>query len=72
MQFFYFGALMQTDSTDEKYIQMALSLAKSAADQGEVPVGAILTADGDVIAKGANSPIGSSDRSFLWVCQGDR
>lgn len=47
--------------TDTTFMQVAISLAKSAADHGEVPVGAILVADGKQIAEGMNSPIGNND-----------
>ncbi len=52
---------MQPDNSDEKYIQLALSLAKSAATLGEVPVGAVLVEDGTVISQGANRSIGDHD-----------
>lgn len=39
----------------------ALALAQGAARQGEVPVGAVLVKDGQVIGRGSNSPISSSD-----------
>ena len=35
----------------------ALNLAAQAAEQGEVPVGAIIVKDGELIAEGANKPI---------------
>ena len=44
-------------------MRMALDQAQAAADAGEVPVGAILVdpATGEVIATGANGPIGAHD-----------
>jgi len=42
---------------DEKWMRMALKAAKSAADQGEVPVGAVLVKDGSLIAAAGNQPI---------------
>lgn len=42
-------------------MQLALELAKSAAQSGEVPVGAILVKDGEIIGRGANAPIGTND-----------
>ncbi|MCV0416034.1 MAG: tRNA adenosine(34) deaminase TadA [Brevundimonas sp.] len=44
-------------------MRMALDQAQAAADAGEVPVGAILVdpATGEVIASGANGPIGAHD-----------
>lgn len=38
-----------------------MSLALRAAREGEVPVGAVLVKDGDVIGEGWNRPIGSCD-----------
>lgn len=42
-------------------MKQALALAEQAAEKGEVPVGAVVVADGEVIGKGFNCPIGSSD-----------
>ncbi len=42
-------------------MQQALELAKLAAIQGEVPVGAIIVQDGQVIAAGYNQPISTCD-----------
>jgi tRNA(adenine34) deaminase len=39
---------------DKKYMLEALSLAKQAANDGEVPVGAVVVKDGRIIAKGKN------------------
>ena len=39
---------------DEQYMQMALALAKEAADEGEVPVGAIVVKGDTVIGRGRN------------------
>lgn len=36
-------------------MQMALALARAAADQGEVPVGAVITRGGQVIATASNA-----------------
>ena len=41
----------------------ALALARSAGDAGEVPVGAIVVCDGQVIGRGYNAPISSHDPS---------
>ena len=45
----------------EKWMREALSLAVEAADAGEVPVGCVLVAGGEIIGKGRNSPIESLD-----------
>lgn len=39
---------------DEKYMLEALELAKTAASLGEVPVGAVVVRDGEIIGKGYN------------------
>lgn len=44
-------------------MQHALRLARRAADLGEVPVGAVLVRDDEVVAEGWNRPIASHDPS---------
>ena len=39
----------------EEYMALALDLAKQAAAEGEVPVGAVIVKDGKVVGKGRNS-----------------
>ena len=39
---------------DETYMRLALELARQAAEEGEVPVGAVIVRDGEVIATGRN------------------
>lgn len=39
----------------------AIALAAAAAEAGEVPVGAVVVADGDIIGEGSNRPIASHD-----------
>ena len=39
---------------DKKYMSIALELAKEAAAVGEVPVGAVIVKDGEIIATGRN------------------
>jgi tRNA(adenine34) deaminase len=39
----------------------ALALAAAAAGSGEVPVGAVLARDGQIVASAANAPIGRND-----------
>jgi tRNA(adenine34) deaminase len=50
-------------TTDEKWMQYALSLADKAYKQGEVPVGAVLIKDNQIIADGWNQPIAKHDPS---------
>jgi tRNA(adenine34) deaminase len=51
------------DDTDRQWMHVALQLARSAADLGEVPVGAVVVHDGLQIAARHNSPIGLVDPS---------
>ena len=43
--------------TDEEWMQQALQLAKKSEGQGEVPVGAIIVYQNEIIGKGWNQPI---------------
>jgi tRNA(adenine34) deaminase len=47
--------------TDEQFMQHAIELAKQAELEGEVPVGAIIVKDGEVVAEGWNRPIAEHD-----------
>ncbi len=47
--------------SDVEFMRMALDLAREAESAGEVPVGAIVVLDGQVIGRGRNSPISLSD-----------
>lgn len=42
-------------------MQRALALAQQAAAKGEVPVGAVLVCEGEVIGEGFNCPISTND-----------
>jgi tRNA(adenine34) deaminase len=48
-------------SDDERHMQLALELAAHAAKLGEVPVGAVLVANGEVLGQGCNRPISAHD-----------
>lgn len=47
--------------TDLDFMARALELAEGAARTGEVPVGAVLVRNGEIIAEGANAPIATHD-----------
>lgn len=49
------------DPADLRWMQQALLLAKEAATQGEVPVGAVLVRDQELLGAGSNGPIGQCD-----------
>ncbi|WP_092364070.1 tRNA adenosine(34) deaminase TadA [Phytopseudomonas seleniipraecipitans] len=50
-------------SQDQRFMREALELAAEGAARGEVPVGAVLVQDGEVIGRGFNCPISTSDPS---------
>jgi tRNA(adenine34) deaminase len=47
--------------TDEQFLRLALDLAREADTAEEVPVGAIVVLNNEVIGKGRNSPVASHD-----------
>ena len=49
--------------SDEDFMRVALELARQAELAGEVPVGAVVVKDGEIIGRGCNGPIGSHDPS---------
>ena len=52
---------MAENLPDTHYMQQALALARLAADAGEVPVGALVVKNGEIIGRGSNAPIGTHD-----------
>lgn len=50
-----------TAQDDEFWMARALALAESAAGEGEVPVGAVVVRDGELIGEGWNRPIIAHD-----------
>ena len=46
---------------DSVFMALALDLAREAGAAGEVPVGAVIALDGEVIGRGCNQPIGRHD-----------
>lgn len=50
-----------SDNNDEFWMRHALTLARRAWQEGEVPVGAVLVHEGRVIGEGWNRPIGHHD-----------
>lgn len=46
---------------DEYFMRQALELAKEAQAAGEVPVGAVVVRDGQIVGRGFNRPICSHD-----------
>lgn len=52
---------MGISERDYHFMQIALELAEGALAKGEVPVGALIVQNDEVIAKGFNCPISSCD-----------
>jgi tRNA(adenine34) deaminase len=46
---------------DESFMRSALELAREAWTAGEVPVGAVVVRDGDIVGRGFNRPISGRD-----------
>jgi tRNA(adenine34) deaminase len=46
---------------DENYMREALALAREAEAAGEVPVGAVVVAGGQIVGRGRNSPLARLD-----------
>ena len=49
------------DEAEQNFMRAALAEAREAAAAGEVPVGALLVRNGEVIGAGRNRPIGDTD-----------
>lgn len=49
------------DETHEKWMRRALALAREAEEAGEVPVGALVVAGGEILGEGRNSPLNLLD-----------
>ena len=47
--------------TDEDYMALAMEQARQAGAAGEVPVGALVVCDGQIVGRGYNQPILRSD-----------
>lgn len=50
-----------SDSFDHEMMELALKQARMAEAEGEVPVGAVIVKDGEILAVGHNQPIGLHD-----------
>jgi tRNA(adenine34) deaminase len=51
------------DETDLRWMQQALEQARHAQGEGEVPVGAVVVQDGQIVGVGRNRMIGANDPS---------
>jgi len=52
---------MSSDESDQYWMRRAMELAAAAEAEGEVPVGAVLILDGEVVGEGWNRPIAAHD-----------
>ncbi len=50
-----------TPMNDGDFMGIALDLAREAATLGEVPVGAVVVKEGEIVGRGCNQPIGRHD-----------
>ena len=55
--------LPEQHSRDQRWMRHALELASRAEQQGEVPVGAVLLLDGEILGEGWNQTITQNDPS---------
>jgi tRNA(adenine34) deaminase len=51
-------------SSDEQFMRAALKLARKAAGEGEIPVGAVVVSHGSIVGEGSNRPISSRDPTW--------
>jgi tRNA(adenine34) deaminase len=54
---------MEDDSLDMRFMREALVLARDAWAAGEVPVGAVVVRNGEIVGRGFNAPISRHDPS---------
>ncbi len=52
---------MPEAAADERWMGVALDLAREAERRGEVPVGAVVVRDGVVVGRGGNAPVTAHD-----------
>ena len=53
--------MSETQFTDEYWMRLAYEQAALAAEQGEIPVGAVIVSQNQVIGRGYNAPISLND-----------
>ena len=69
---------MTQRETDERYMQMAIAEARKAAEEGEIPVGALIVAGGRIVGRGHNLTETLSDvtahaeMQAITAAEGDR
>lgn len=53
--------LESASMTDDDYMRRAVALARRAESEGEVPIGAVVVLDDEIVGEGWNRPIAASD-----------
>lgn len=53
--------MTEMETTDERFMAEALRLAREGGAMDEVPVGAVVVKDGEIIGRGFNAPISRQD-----------
>ncbi|MBI1173636.1 MAG: tRNA adenosine(34) deaminase TadA [Sideroxydans sp.] len=56
-------AIPASPEQDVRFMREALALAREAGAMGEVPVGAVVVKDGEIVGRGSNAPISRHDPS---------
>lgn len=51
----------RVEAGDERFMRRALELARRAGEAGEVPVGALVALEGEIVGEGWNRPIAAAD-----------
>lgn len=57
----FWHAMSETSDSDVAFMKAALEEARTAAERGEVPVGAVVVADGRIVARAGNRTITDCD-----------
>jgi tRNA(adenine34) deaminase len=55
------AAYVSVPPEGERWMREALALARVAQARGEVPVGAIVVRDGEIVGRGGNAPVAAND-----------
>jgi len=55
------AAYVSVPPEGERWMREALALARAAQARGEVPVGAIVVRDGEIVGRGGNAPVAAND-----------
>jgi tRNA(adenine34) deaminase len=51
------GQYAMSENAHDRWMRLALELAREAEDAGEVPVGCVVVAEGEIVGQARNSPI---------------